>query len=156
MMKYGFEDYNEYNILKIPLSLVLVDLYLLKHFVFFVLPIISSIPFLVKFAHEQFHIALLFSGIPALLVFVSMLRRVPKTRSFMLRWLWQKGRLLLLLSLVLELGLLSLFIVLGMNALNEASLMFLYLDVVFIFFMVKSQRVRDVFAEFPKYEQKQL
>ncbi|HDN26154.1 MAG TPA: DUF2919 family protein, partial [Thioploca sp.] len=90
MTRYSFEDYNEYNVLKIPLTLILVNLYLVKHFLIFVLPMISTIPVLVKFAHEQFSIALLLSSIPAALVIVGMVRRVPNTRSRIIGLIWRK------------------------------------------------------------------
>jgi hypothetical protein len=150
MTKYRFEDYNEYNVLKIPLLLILVNIYLLKQFLIFALPMISTIPFLVKFAHQQFSIPLVLSGIPALLMIVAMLRRIPKTRSRILRKIWGWGKTLLLSSLVLEMGFIILYIVLGLKTFNETSLIFLYLDLVFIIYLLKSQRVRDVFAEFPE------
>jgi len=151
-MKYSFEDYNEYNVLKIPLMLFLVNLYLLKQVLIFVLPMISSVPFLVKFAHEQFSVALLLSSLPAALVIVGMLRRAPKTRSPIIRGIWRWGRFLLLSTLVLEVGFIILYIVLGIKKIDGASLMFIYIDVVLIFFLAKSLRVRDVFAEFPDKE----
>jgi len=151
-MKYGFEDYNEYNVLKIPLLLVLVNLYLLKHFLIFVLPMISPIPVVKEFAHEQFSLALLFSGIPAALVIGGMFRRIPKTRSVIIRWIWQWGRLLLLSSLVMEVGFIILYVVLGFSKFNGVSLTFIYVDVVLTIFLLKSRRVRDVFAEFPELE----
>lgn len=149
-MKYSFEDYNEYSVLKIPFLLVLVNIYLLKQLLIFVLPMISSIPFLVKFAHQHFSIALLLSSIPAALVIVGMLRRVPKTRSRIIRWIWRQGRMLLLFNLVLEVSFIILFIGLGIEKFNEVSLTFIYLDVVLIIFLVKSQQMQDVFAEFPE------
>jgi hypothetical protein len=148
-MKYSFEDYNEYNVLKIPLTLVLVNFYLLKQVLIFVLPLISSVPFLLKFAHEQFSVALLFSSLPAALVIVGMLRRAPKTRSPIIRRIWRWGRFLLLSTLVLEIGFIILYIVLGIKKIDGVSLIFVYIDVVLIIFLAKSQRVRDVFAEFP-------
>ncbi|RKZ92969.1 MAG: hypothetical protein DRR19_02670 [Candidatus Parabeggiatoa sp. nov. 1] len=154
MTRYSFEDYNEYNVLKIPLTLILVNLYLVKHFLIFVLPMISTIPVLVKFAHEQFSIALLLSSIPAALVIVGMVRRVPNTRSRIIGLIWRKGRFLLLSSLVLEISFIALYVVLGLKKFNEVSLMFVYIDVVLIIFLVRSQRVRDVFTEFPEKEVK--
>lgn len=149
-MKYSFEDYNEHNVLKIPLTLVLVNLYLLKHFFIFILPIISQIPWLVKFAHENFNLSLLLSSLPAVLVMVGMSRRLPKTRSPIIRWLWRQGRWLFLLNLVLEISLIILYVALEIKKFNEASLIFLYTDVVLIIFLFRSARVRDIFAEFPE------
>lgn len=154
MNKYSFEDYNQYNVLKIPFVLILANLYLIKQIIIFVLPMISSIPFLVKLAHEHFSVPLLLSSIPALLVIMAMFRRVPKTHSRIIRGIWQWGRVLLLSSLVLEIGFIILYVVLDIKKFNEVSLMFLYIDVVLIIILVKSQRVRDAFAEFPEKKQK--
>ncbi len=153
-MKYGFDDYNEYNILKIPLPVVLINIYLLKNFLIFVLPMISPIPIVKDFAHEQFSIALLFSGIPAAMVIGGMLRRIPETRSVIIRWIWGWGRMLLLASLVMEIGFIILYVVLGLSKFNGVSLAFIYIDLVLMIFLVKSQRMRDVFAEFPEPEKK--
>jgi hypothetical protein len=40
-------------------------------------------------------------------------------------------------------------VVFELNKFNEISLMFLYIDAVLIVYLLKSQRVRDVFAEYP-------
>ncbi len=151
---YSFEDYNEHDVLKIPLILVLIDLYLLKHILIFVLPIISSIPFLVNFAHKHFSLFLLLSTLPAALVMVAIFRRVPQTRSIFILWIWRQGRILLLTSLLLEFCLIILFILLDLKKINEVSLIFIYVDVLLMIFIVKSQRIRDVFREFPQRSQK--
>ncbi len=147
-MKYSFEDYNEDNVLKIPYLLVVLNIYLLKQFVIFLLPMISSIPYFKILAHEQFHIALLTSSLPAVFVMISMIRRVPSTKSVLLIWFWKNGSNLLLFSLISELLLLSLFIKFEVLQLYGMNLMFIYIDVVFIVYLLRSTRVRDVFAEF--------
>jgi len=148
-MKYSFDDYNQYNVLKIPLMLVLTSIYLLKQILIFVLPMISAIPFLVKFAHQHFTIALLLSSFPVIPLLIVMLIRAPKRQSIIIRWIWERGRLFLLSSLVLEITSIILYVVFELNKFNEISLMFLYIDAVLIVSLLKSQRVRDVFAEYP-------
>jgi hypothetical protein len=148
-MKYNFEDYNEYNVLKIPYLLIVLNIYLLKQFVIFLLPMISSIPFFKTLAHEQFHIALLTASLPAVFVIMSMIRRVPSTKSVLLIWFWKNAQNLLLFSLISDLLLVSLFIKFDMQQFNGLNLMFIYLDVIFIIYLIRSQRIRDVFAEFP-------
>lgn len=149
MMKYSFRDYNEYYVLKVPFLLFLLNLYLFKHFLIFVLPLISQIPWLVQFAHQQFNLFLLLSSLPAVLVIISMSRRLPKTRSILIRWIWQQGRQLLLISLILELIIIIFFSILDFKNFSEFSLMVIYIDVISVIFLLKSQRVQDVFAEFP-------
>jgi len=148
-MKYNFEDYNEYNVLKIPSFVIVLNIYLLKQFVIFLLPMISSIQFFKTLAHEQFHIALLTSSLPAIFVIMSMIRRVPSTKSALLIWFWKNAKNLLLFSLISDLLLISLFIKFDMWQFNGLNLMFIYLDVIFIIYLIRSQRIIDVFAEFP-------
>ena len=148
-MKYNFEDYNEYNVLKIPSVLIVLNIYLLKQFVIFLLPMISSIPFFKTLAHEQFHIALLTFSLPAVFVIMSMIRRVPSTKSVLLIWFWKNAKNLLLFSLIFDLLLVSLFIKFDIRQFNGINLMFLYLDVIFIIYLIRSKRIIDVFAEFP-------
>ena len=154
-MKYAFEDYNEYNVLKIPFFLVLINLYLLKNFLIFVLPMISSISVVKEFAHEQFSLALLFSGIPAMLVMGGMFRRIPETQSKVIRGVWVWGRILLLSSLIMEISFIVLYVVFEISKFNGVSLAFIYIDVVLMIVLLKSRRMLDVFAEFPDEKRSQ-
>ncbi len=147
-MKYNFEDYNEYNVLKIPTVLIILNIYLLKQFVIFLLPMISSIPFFTTLAHEEFHIALLTVSLPALFVIMSMIRRVPSTKSVVLIWFWKHAKNLLLFSLIADLLLVSLFIKFDLKQFTGFNLIFIYLDVIFIIYLIRSKRIIDVFAEF--------
>jgi Protein of unknown function (DUF2919) len=158
MLFYTPDDYNKYDVLNVPLSLVMVNLYLLKHYFIFAFPVMVQLPMISIVAQSLEQIipsqnysngALLYSCIPALLVLVSMVRRVPSTGSF-LRWVWQHGRRLLLLSLALEMGVISLSIGLHLQKLTEVSLAFLYIDMWLILFLLKSRHVKDVFTEFPQ------
>ena len=151
MPKYSFEDYNEYNILKIPSLLIMLNLYLLKYFVIFILPMISKIPAVKLFAHEQFTVILLLPAIPAVLVLVAMIQRVPESRYVkVVKRIWGVGRWLLLSGILLEIVILSLYLLLEVKKLDETLLIFLYLDFIAIVYLLKSQRVQDVFAEFPE------
>ncbi len=151
MPKYSFEDYNEYNILKIPSLLIILNLYLLKYFVIFILPMISKIPAAKTFAHEQFTVILLLPTIPAILVLVAMIQRVPESRYVkIVKRIWEVGHWLLLSGILLEIVILSLYILLDMKKLDETLLIFLYIDFMAIIYLLKSQRVQDVFADFPE------
>jgi hypothetical protein len=149
MIKYHWANYNEYQVLKVPGFLLLAMIYLLKHLVIFVLPLISQIPAFIQFAHTHFSLPLLLSSTPVIPLIISWLRRVPQTRSLIIRRIWQYGRLLLITSLLSELILIILFNMVGQYKMDETWLLFLYLDLVFIIYVLKSQRVRDVFAQFP-------
>lgn len=157
MIIYTPDDYNKYDVLNVPLSLVIVNLYLLKHYFIFALPIMAQLPMINLVAQSLEQVipsknysngALLYACIPALLVFISMARRLPSTGAF-LRWVWQHGRGLLLLSLVLEISLILLYLGFHLQSLNEMSLAFLYIDSCLILFLLKSQRIIDIFNEFP-------
>lgn len=159
MILYTPDDYNQHNVLHVPTTLVLISFYLLKHYLIFALPMMANLPMIQKVArplltlmpsHEYTSGALLYSCIPALLVIISMARRLPKTGPF-LRWIWHRGRLLLLSSLGLEIGFILLYVALGIKKFNEVSLMFIYIDVVIIVYLFKSERIHDVFTEFPKF-----
>jgi hypothetical protein len=158
MLVYAPHEYNHYDVLKVPISLVLINLYALKHYLIFAMPIMSSIPMIGAIAQPIAQVmpspdhstgALLFSSLPALFVLISMARRLPQARNLM-RWLWQRGHWLLITSLSLEIGLLTLYTILGIKKLNDIILLGIYLNVILIFYLVKSTRVRDVFAEFPQ------
>jgi hypothetical protein len=152
MIQYHWADYNEYQVLKVPGFLLLAMIYLLKHLVIFVLPLISQIPALIQFAHTHFSLPLLLSSAPIIPLIISWLRRVPQTRSFIIRRIWQYGRLLLITSLISEFILIILFNMVEQYKMDETWLLFLYLDLVFMIYVLKSQRVRDVFAQFPSTE----
>ena len=150
MLKYNFEDYNEYNVLKIPSLLILLNLYLLKYIVIFILPMISKIAAVKMFAHEQFTVILLLPALPALIVLVAMIQRVPKSRYLrIIKRIWKIGRWLLLAGTVLEIIILCVYLLLDIKQFGQILLIFLYLDVMAIIYLLKSHRVQDVFAEFP-------
>ena len=157
MKQYNPVNYNQYEVLKIPLFLIFTTFYLLKHYLIIALPIMAHIPIIGMVVQPLIQVmpseqyssgALLYSCIPALLVIISMAGRKP-TASSWLRWIWQKGRWFLLLTAVLEIGLFILYIVLGIKKLNEVLLMFIYIDFVLIIYLLRSQWVREVFAQFP-------
>lgn len=158
MLLYTPDDYNQHGVLHIPLFLVLSSLYLLKHWVIAMFSLMnvtanvaSMLGSLALFLPSTEHSStlLLYSCLPAVLVVFSMARRIPKTRSLFLRWVWKQGRIFLLSSLFLEIGLLTFYIAYGTKKLDEVLLMFLYIDVLIVIYLFRSQRVRDVFTEFP-------
>lgn len=147
-MQYGYDDYNQYNILKVPRLLVIVNLYLLKQLAFFLLPMLSSLLFLNTFKYHHFHIALMASSLPAIVVMISMMQRGPVSHHPFLLVIWKYGRKLLLLNLALELIILSLFLYLGTKQLNGVTLMFLYVDMSMMVYLLRSKRIKDVFSEY--------
>lgn len=162
-LKYTLEDYNHHGVLHVPLWLVILVIYLLKHWLIAAFPLLEKTPVInaafIGFPMELLpteHSSplLLYTCIPTLLVAVSMARRLPTTRSPFLRWVWQNGRAFLLTSLYLELGLLVLYLALGTRELDGVLLTFMYFDGVSIVYLMRSRRVQDVFAEFPKFTER--
>jgi hypothetical protein len=158
MINYTPDNYNQYGVLKLPSFLILATFYLLKHYFIIAFPIMAHIPMIGMVIQPLIQVmpsaqyssgALLYSCIPALLVFISMAMRKP-TASAWLGWIWKKSKWLLLSSIVLEIALFSLYIVLGIKKLNEVILMFIYIDVVLIIYLMRSQRIRDAIAQFPE------
>lgn len=147
---YTPDDYDKYNVLKVPGLLVLTNIYAVKYLLFFILPIFAEkMPMLRKFAHEQFNPGLLICSLAAALVLVSMVRRGPKVADWA-RKLWAYGRQILIASLSLELLLLVTYLLLGWRKLDEFWLLFAYLNIMFIIYLFRSRRVRDVFKEYPE------
>jgi len=161
---YSFEDYNEYNVLKIPFNLILTTLYLMKYFFILIfLPIAAKLPkmdhtfkailpYVEQFAHHHANLLLLLPSVPAVMIMVGMFRRIPKTGTPWIRNSWAKGRMLLSASVIAELLLLVLFLLLGIKELNGLLIVILYLNAMVLLYLLRSQRVRDVFAEFPEYK----
>jgi hypothetical protein len=160
---YTPDDYNQYNVLDVPFSLVLANVYLLKHYLIVAIPFFAKVPFIniaalplanVLPSQGQSNMLLLYSCIPALLVGISMARRLPHSGDY-LRWIWQRGRLLLLSSIILEMLISIIYVLLEINTFSTSTLIFLYIDAVLIVFLFKSQRAKDAFAEFPAFKPKE-
>lgn len=154
---YTPDDYNQFNVLNIPRLVIVITLYSLKHYLLFAIPIMAYLPILQRVAQPLLKVmpstdysngALLFSCLPALLVLISMARRRPEANIWLKRF-WHHGRGLLLFSLILEIVIWLFEIIFWQQKLNEMILMFLYINVVFIIYLLRSQRTKDVFAEFP-------
>jgi len=162
MLKYTPDDYNQYNVLHIPFTLLLITIYLLKHYFIVALPFLARVPVFNMLAEPLLLLVipdqhssgpLFYASFLAFIVMVSMASRLPQTRSAFLRWVWQHGYAILLLNLLLEIAFIALYAWLGFKKFNGISLAFIYLDAVFIVVLLKSSRIRDVFAEFPAYSE---
>ncbi|GEM_PF-1640185 len=169
-MKYTLEDYNQNAVLKIHWTLLITLLYLLKHYLLAIIPFSYQIPLLgliirdaipkniLDLAYQYSTLLLLFSCLPALLITITALKRrsrkAPQSPNFY-RWSWQHGRILLLSSIILELILIGWYLGSGKKHFNEFILLIIYLDIMVIFFIARSQRVRDIFNQYPKTEEEE-
>lgn len=164
-IQYSFEDFNQFNVLKVPFTLRLTTLYLLKHFFLAFIPVLALLPkmrmqdmanMLIEFAHTVTTTELLISCIPAMLVFGAMGRRMPFVEEDSWhRKIWKNGRTLLLISVGLELLFFSFYLLLGTKPINEYTLGLVYIDIMIVLYLVRAQRVKDVFSEFPDYDEKE-
>lgn len=146
---YTPDDYNKYDVLKLPFLLIIATVYGCKYLFFFILPMFSAkAPFLKDFAHQQLDLGLILSCIPALLVLVSMIRRGPKAQDIF-RAFWTRGDKLLRFTLLAEAALLIAYVISGRREVDLSLLIFLYCDIMFLIYLFRSRRVKDVFTEFP-------
>lgn len=96
----------------------------------------------------------LLSGVPAALVIIAWLKRLPESGSFWRR-LWHSGRVLLSISLVFHFLLIayqSHASIWNSYALSTADRMLVVnmgLDLLALYYLWRSPRVADVFADFP-------
>lgn len=163
--KYSFEDYNDNNVLKVSWPLKLVLLYAIKPYIPGLIPAVGNVmggvgkilmdlvPTATKdFAYQYFIPHILWTCLPALVLVIVAIKRsllsAPKAGRFV-RWSWQNGRELLMLVFILEIGMIMVYLVAGLKQPDGVFLTVLYLDSMAIFFLVKSQRMREIFAEFP-------
>jgi hypothetical protein len=153
-MTYTPDDYDQYNVLKIPAGLGLLLMYLLKYPILLLLsklPKAGDMTIITQFVYQHMNLGVLLASIPAALVVYAMSQRIPTGNSFA-RWLWRRGWVLLLLSLLFQLASPLAYILLGKSQFSDAVLVFGYLDAMFLLYMWRSRRLRDVFLEFPTLE----
>jgi uncharacterized protein (DUF983 family) len=153
MLKYPAHHYDENLVLKVPAMLWLVILYGIRHFLFVgfaqLMPMdIVTIPW-INFQTSPYF---MLTDLPAVLVLFAIGHRVPNGHDFMRR-VWKSGRLLLLASYI---GGITLFSYLNKDVITDPSswdfpdaMLVVMLDVVVVAYLLLSQRVRDVFLDFP-------
>jgi hypothetical protein len=153
MLKYSAHHYDENLVLKVPAMLWLVILYGIRHFIFVVfaklMPMdIVTIPW-INFQTSPYFIL---TDLPAALVLFAIGHRVPNGQNFMRR-VWKSGRWLLLASYVAGI---TLFSYLNKDVMTDPSswdfpdaMFVVMMDVVVVAYLLGSERVRDVFRDFP-------
>jgi hypothetical protein len=153
MLKYPAHHYDENLVLKVPAMLWLVILYGIRHFLFVgfakLMPMdIVTIPW-INFQTSPFF---MLADLPAALVLFAIGHRVPNGQNFMRR-VWKSGRWLLLASYVASI---TLFSCLNKDVLADPSswdfpdaMLVAMMDVVIVAYLLRSERVRDVFRDFP-------
>jgi hypothetical protein len=156
LKKYRFNDFNDDGALKVPLLLWGTLLYLSRHVLFLGLGGFSS--FMLSrmgsgqgadFSHLHSRPIFLLASLPALAVVIAGLRRAPAGGQAV-RTIWRYGRALLLGATTLDLGLFFVFWYLHPALMNLWLITAAVLDVYILAYLLRSQRVRDAFADFPE------
>lgn len=95
----------------------------------------------------------LLGSLPALPILIAAIRRGPKAGALP-RWFWRHGKPWLLAAAILDLLLLITSLVSGHRALNEWIGLWGISDLYIIAWLLRSQRLPAVFADFPESSSK--
>ena len=157
---YTPDDYDEYSCLKPSLGLYIAILFSMKDVVLIIVEALSKLkakggPNRLEYFEQLIQPEMIIVNIMALLVFVSFMKRRPTEQGF-----WKKvsahGQNILLLALGLHL------IILGIEQFFSISdayrwdkgismplFYMMFVDILFIAYVSTSQRIKDVFADWP-------
>jgi hypothetical protein len=156
---YSFSDYDKYMSLKPGLEVWLMIAYFLRPFILKISTIqmgrgaksgsVSGLKDLVYPNDFGFFIAFL-ATIPVLILVFAYAKRKPGA-SGLVRKIWHKGRMLLIVTAVLNLIIIFVpFLVDLTYRMNMLGWVQLAIAVYIIFYLYTTQRVKDTFADFPK------
>jgi len=156
---YSFSDYDKYMSLKPGLEVWLIIAYFLRPFIMKISTIqmgrgaksgsVSGLKDMVYPNDFGFFIAFL-ATIPVLILVFAYAKRKPGA-SGLVRKIWHKGRMLLIVTAVLNLIIIFVpFLVDLTYRINMLGWVQLAIAVYIIFYLYTTQRVKDTFADFPK------
>ncbi len=150
--KYNFLRYNQYEVLKAPWPLKFCLIFLCRHMV--LLLALVAMNFRGGGGREMTYLAplldkaFIISDLPALAVFFVIGARRPESKN-LYRWIWRNGRPLVLASVALYLGIVTLRN--GLVLSNYAAVEWAMIagNAVVAFYAWRSEFIRDLFHEFP-------
>jgi hypothetical protein len=160
-MTYTPDDYDEHMALKPSAAMVLTFFIGIRHFALILLPALMSIksrgsgPDL-SFMEHLVSPGLLLGDLFILPLLLAWAKRTPDSSKI---WesIWRKGKLLLLVSFLLQaIAFTYLSVIPEITRLstgNRISLFpfyYLFLTLIFVYYISASQRIKDVFADWPK------
>lgn len=144
--------YDDDLVLKVPLLLWAAMVFLVRHVLFLGLTFLPRVGDAMSYLRDIVEPVFLLADALAAPVLLVALRRKPGSPAWM-RGLWRQGRILLSGSALAYLGLWLANLGIAHNwhlsTLNEALLVSVALDLVFLTFLATSALVRDVFRDFP-------
>lgn len=154
---YGPERYDEYLALKVPVTLWLAMIFLLRHLLLLGITFMPTTGQEITVLRDLVRPEYLISDLIALPVVIAALRRRPRAPRWMRR-LWPFGRVLLTVSAASYLALLGRALTVSgkplIDALDEPALISALLDAAVIAYLWRSALIRDLFREFPTDDQK--
>jgi len=152
--KYPFSAYDKYLNLRISPLMWMAILFLARPFVILIISITNR--------RDRMGILQMFNGdpalsflgalaaIPVMLVVVAWIRRKPDA-SPLVRRIWTNGRSLLILASILNIAIMILPALTGsFSAINAAGGAETVVCILIIFYLARSERVKDTFGDFPK------
>lgn len=150
-MLYTPDDYNNDNVLKIPVLLYAALLYSMKYYIY-IISIYSgskrSSSLKLYASGMDSDILLLLASIPSLLVIISLAKRTIGA-SNIIRLLWENSRWLLSTTLLLNALLLFIMAYSDSSGKNNILYAFSFIDIWFLWVINTSKRIKDVLSEFP-------
>ena len=157
---YTPDDYDEYSCLKPNKGLYVAILFTMKDVVLIVVEALSKLkakggPNRLEYFEQLVQPEMFIVNILALLLFVSFIKRKPTEQGF-----WKKisanGRIILLTALGLHLLILSVeqYITISQayrwdKGISTPILYMMFVDAIMIAYVASSQRIKDVFKEWP-------
>jgi hypothetical protein len=147
------DDFNEFHVLKIPFLLYLVLIYLNKYFLLVVLPSIGGGDLTAIVRWFKIDWLMMISCLPALALLVASLYRIPTPKKLP-KLVWEKGRLLLLISSALDFVILASYVALDWRILDTGLAALLAIDVAIAVYLLRSNYLKEMFKEFPEEVEK--
>ena len=157
---YTPDDYDEYSCLKPTMGIYLAILYAMKDVVLIIVEALSKLkakggPNRLDYFEQLVQPEMVIVNILALLVFITFMKRKPTEQGF-----WKKisanGRMVLLVALGLHLMILGVEQYISISeayrwdkGVSTSILYMMFIDALFIAYVATSQRIEDVFKEWP-------
>lgn len=148
---YGAREYDEHFALKLNLATWLIIAYIMRPFVIYIASISNKTDRfgLLNLTYPD-HVSALISGaaaVPTVILLFAWIKRTPSAGT-RIRAIWRNGRLLIALSLLINIG--SLAVPWRFTAsIPNLSIVHITLCCIMLYYLFRSSRVADAFADFP-------
>lgn len=154
-LKYTPERYGDYLCLRVPLTLWLCLVFLVRHLLLLGITFLPTTGEEITVLRELVRPEYLLADLIAVPVLVAAIRRRPRAPRWMPH-IWKLGRELLIASAALYLLLLGAALLRSARpltaTLNEATLISVLLSLSIIAYLLRSPLIRDLFSQWPQDE----